>query len=98
MENVAGVAVSLGPRPFPGMRGGIATAQTLARARRLPVIGLNSLDLLACRVRHVRRLVCSAIDARRGELFWAFCRSAPGGVQRTTEFRVGPPQKLAGET
>lgn len=97
MDNIAGVAVSLGPGLFTGMRVGIATAQTIAHARRLPVIGMNSLDLLAFPVRHARRLVCSVLDARRGELFWAFYRAAPGGVQRTTEFRVGPPQKLAGE-
>ena len=97
MDNIAGVAVSLGPGLFTGMRVGIATAQTIAHARRLPVIGLNSLDLLAFPVRHSRRLVCSVLDARRGELFWSFYRPAPGGMQRTTEFRVGPPQKLAGE-
>ncbi len=94
---VAGVAVTVGPGLFTGMRVGIATAATLAHARRLPVVGQTSLDLLAFPVRHVRRLVCSVLDARRGELFWAFYRPAPGGVQRVTEFRVGPPAKLAGE-
>lgn len=97
ISDVNGIAVSLGPGLFTGMRVGIATAQTLAHARRLPVVGLASLDLLAFRARHVRRLVCSVLDARRGELFWAFYRSAPGGIQRVTEFRCGPPGKLAGE-
>lgn len=97
MGAISGIAVSLGPGLFTGMRVGIATAQMMAHARRLPVVGLNSLDLLAFPVRHVRRLICSVVDARRGELFWAFYRSAPGGVQRVTEFRVGPPEKLAGE-
>jgi tRNA threonylcarbamoyladenosine biosynthesis protein TsaB len=97
MRDLNGIAVSLGPGLYTGMRVGIATAQTLAHARRLPVVGLASLDLLAFGVSHVRRLICSVIDARRGELFWAFYRSAPGGVQRTAEFRVGPASKLAGE-
>ncbi len=94
---VNGVAVGLGPGLYTGMRVGIATAAALAHARGLPTVGLASLDLLAFRVRHARRLVCPAIDARRGELFWAFYRSAPGGTQRVTEFRVGPAAKLAGE-
>lgn len=97
IDAVSGVAVSLGPGLFTGMRVGIATAQTIAHSRMLPVVGLASLDLLAFPVRHVRRLVCAALDARRGELFWAFYRPAPGGLQRVTEFRVGPPEKLAGE-
>lgn len=94
---VSGVAVSLGPGLYTGMRVGIAAAQALAHARGLPVVGLASLDLLAFSTRHVRRPVCAVLDARRGELFWAFYRSAPGGVQRVSKLRVGPPEKLAGE-
>jgi tRNA threonylcarbamoyladenosine biosynthesis protein TsaB len=94
---VSGVAVSLGPGLFTGMRVGIITAQALAHARRLPVVGMASLDLLAFGARHVRRLVCSVLDARRSELFWAFYRASPGGLQRVTEFRVGGAAKLAGE-
>lgn len=97
LDAVNGVAVSLGPGLFTGIRVGMATAQALAHARRLPMVGLASLDLLAFGVRHVRRLLCSVVDARRGELFYAFYRSVPGGVQRVTEFRCGPPGKLAGE-
>ena len=94
---ISGVAVSLGPGLFTGMRVGIATAQALAHARGLPMVGLASLDLLAFPVRHVRRLMCSVIDARRGEVAYAFYRPAPGGVQRVSEYRLGPPEKLAGE-
>lgn len=94
---VAGVAVSLGPGLYTGMRVGIATASTLAHARRLPVVGFASLDLLAFSVRHARRVVCSVLDARRGEVFWAFYRCAPGGVQRDGELRVGSPETLAAE-
>lgn len=97
LDAVSGVAVSVGPGLYTGMRVGIATAQALAHARRLPVVGIPSLDLLAFAARHARRLVCSVIDARRHELFWGFYRSAPGGVQRTSELRVGPAEKLAGE-
>lgn len=94
---VSGVAVSLGPGLYTGMRVGIATAQAFAHARRLPVVGLVSLDLLAFSVRHVRRLVCAVLDARRGELFWGFYRSVPGGVQRVSELGVGPAENLAAE-
>lgn len=97
ISDVQGVAVSLGPGLYTGMRVGIATAQTLAHARGLPVVGLASLDLLAFSVRHVRRLLCTVLDARRGELFWSFYRAAPGGVQRVSDFKLGPASKLAGE-
>jgi tRNA threonylcarbamoyladenosine biosynthesis protein TsaB len=97
VDAVSGVAVGVGPGLFTGMRVGIATAQAFAHARGLPVVGLPSLDLVAFPMRHVRRLICSVLDARRRELFWAFYRPVPGGVQRVTEYRVGPDAKLAGE-
>lgn len=95
--DVTGVAVGLGPGLYTGLRVGIMTAVTFASARGLPAVGLSGLDVLAFQARHVQRLICATIDARRGELFWAFYRSAPGGVQRQTELRVGAPEVLAGE-
>jgi tRNA threonylcarbamoyladenosine biosynthesis protein TsaB len=94
---VTGVAVGLGPGLFTGLRVGIATAQAFAAARRLPVVGLAGLDVLAFRVRYSRRLICTAIDARRGELFWALYRSSPGGVQRVGDLTVGTAAQLAAE-
>lgn len=95
--DVTGVAVGIGPGLYTGLRVGIAVAKTFAAARNLPVVGLSGLDVLAFQMRHVRRLICSVVDARRDELFWAFYRTVPGGVQRQTELRVGSPDKLAGE-
>jgi tRNA threonylcarbamoyladenosine biosynthesis protein TsaB len=97
LDRVAGVAVGLGPGLYTGLRVGIATAQSLAAARSLPVVGLSGLDVLAFRARYVRRLLVAAIDARRGELFWAFYRHAPGGVQRLGELQLGTSDRLAAE-
>lgn len=97
LDGVHGVAVGLGPGLYTGLRVGIATAQSLAAARQLPVVGLSGLDVLAFRERYVRRLICAALDARRGELFWAFYRSAPGGVQRLGEIELGTADRLAAE-
>lgn len=96
-DDVTGVAVGVGPGLYTGLRVGLATARAFATARRLPTVGLCGLDVLAFQMRYVRRLLCAAVDARRGEVFWAFYRPAPGGVQRLTELRVGAPEKLAGE-
>ncbi|MDX1659889.1 MAG: tRNA (adenosine(37)-N6)-threonylcarbamoyltransferase complex dimerization subunit type 1 TsaB [Nitriliruptorales bacterium] len=96
-DDVTGVTVGLGPGLYTGLRVGIATAQAFASARGLPTVGLNGLDVIAFRARHVKRLMCVALDARRKELYWAFYRSAPGGVQRLTDVRLGSADKLAGE-
>lgn len=97
IERLTGVAVGVGPGLFTGLRVGIATAQTLAAARQLPVVGLSGLDVLAFQARYTTRPICAVIDARRGELFWAFYRSSPGGVQRESDLMLGRVDQLAAE-
>jgi tRNA threonylcarbamoyladenosine biosynthesis protein TsaB len=94
---IHGVAVGIGPGLFTGLRVGLATAATFAAARHLPVVGLSGLDVLAFSARYTQRPICAVLDARRGELFWAFYRSSPGGVQRDTDPVVGRPEQLAAE-
>jgi tRNA threonylcarbamoyladenosine biosynthesis protein TsaB len=97
VDALGGVAVGLGPGLFTGMRVGIATGKTLAQTLGIPVVGAASLDLVALPARYARRLICATVDAKRGELFYAFYRPVPGGVTRETEFLVGKPDDLAAE-
>jgi tRNA threonylcarbamoyladenosine biosynthesis protein TsaB len=97
LSEISVVAVDLGPGMFTGLRVGIAAGKALAHARRLPMIGVSSLDLLAFAPRFTRRRIVGAIDAGRGEIFHASYRQSPGGVQRLTDARVGPAEELASE-
>lgn len=97
LDEVRVVAVDVGPGLFTGLRVGLATGKAIAQALHVPMIGLSSLDLLAFSVRHSSRLIVTALDARRGEVFSAFYRSVPGGVQRVRPAEVGSPQELASE-
>ncbi len=94
-RNLGGVAVSLGPGLFTGMRTGVATAKALAHALSLPIVGMSSLDLVAYEVRYSPKTICAVLDARRDEVFYAFYRPSPGGIQRMTEYEVGKPERLA---
>jgi tRNA threonylcarbamoyladenosine biosynthesis protein TsaB len=94
-SNIGGVAVSLGPGLFTGLRVGVATAKALAQALSTPICGMASLDLVAYEVRYTSKTICVALDARRNEVFNAFYRSSPGGIQRMTKYRVETPERLA---
>ena len=94
LDELGCIAVDIGPGLFTGMRVGIATGKALAQALRLPMIGVSSLDLLAFPLRHSDRVIAAVVDAKRGELFSAFYRQVPGGVQRVTEPVVGKPEDL----
>lgn len=96
-DQLGGIAVGLGPGMFTGLRVGVATAKTLAQTLGISIAGLASLDVLAYSVRYTRRLICTCVDARRKEVYWAFYRSTPGGVQRLTEFRCAPAEHCANE-
>jgi len=57
----------MGPGPFTGLRVGISFAHTFGLARKIPVIGVCSLD--AIDIKEDQYTV--AIDARRKEIYWA---------------------------
>lgn len=91
------IAVDIGPGLFTGMRVGLAAGKAIAQALRVPMIGISSLDLLAFPLRYTDRTIAAVIDARKGELFYAFYLAVPGGIQRVTEPRVGSPDDLAAD-
>jgi tRNA threonylcarbamoyladenosine biosynthesis protein TsaB len=97
LRHVAGVAVDVGPGLYTGMRVGIATAKTFAQMLPAPIVGLASLDVLAFMHRASARPICAALDAKRGEVFFAFYRPVPGGVTRVSDHAVGSPDLLAAE-
>ena len=97
LSHVGGVAVGIGPGLFTGLRVGVQTAKAIAQVLSVPMVGLTSLDVLAFAVRYTRRVIGAVVDARRGEVFFALYRPAPGGVTRATEYMVGSPARLAGE-
>jgi tRNA threonylcarbamoyladenosine biosynthesis protein TsaB len=97
LSEVSVVAVDLGPGLFTGLRVGVASAKAMAHALRVPMIGVTSLDLLAFAVRFTPRLIGAVVDARRGEVFYAFYRQVPGGIQRVSGPAVGAPDDVASE-
>lgn len=97
LTEISVVAVDVGPGLYTGLRVGIAAAMATAYGLGVPMIGVSSLDLLAFPVRHSTRLIVATIDARRGEVFHAYYRHVPGGVQRLNEPAVSSPEDVASD-
>jgi tRNA threonylcarbamoyladenosine biosynthesis protein TsaB len=84
LNELAAIAVNMGPGLFTGMRVGIASAQALAYALSLPLVGVDGLAAMAAGVpaataSHVD-IVVPTIDARRSEVAWATHRVNSGGA------------------
>jgi tRNA threonylcarbamoyladenosine biosynthesis protein TsaB len=89
------LAADIGPGLFTGLRVGVATVKALAAALTVPVVGATSLDLLA-RAAHDAvpgHMVAAAVDARRGEVFWAVYK--PGDDNPCQPPAVDPPEVVA---
>ena len=97
LSDLGAVAVDVGPGLFTGLRVGIATAVVMSHALGVPMIPVTSHDLMAFPARWSSRLIVTALDARRGELFTALFRKVPGGIQRVREVNVCTPDDLAAE-
>lgn len=76
LNELDGVAVSIGPGRFTGLRVGLATAKGLAAAAGLRILPVPTLEALAAGIGDVG-LVCPMLDARRGEVYAALFRSGP---------------------
>ena len=69
--NLEGIAVTLGPGTFTGLRIGLSTVKGLAAANKTPVVGVSSLEALVYPLYRFQHPIVAMIDARRGEVYHA---------------------------
>lgn len=69
VADLSGIAVSIGPGSFTGLRIGLATVKGIAYDWSLPVVGVSTLLANALRVKNFDGIVCSLLDARKGEVY-----------------------------
>jgi tRNA threonylcarbamoyladenosine biosynthesis protein TsaB len=85
-----GLAVSIGPGSFTGLRVGLATAMGFRMATGLPLAAVPSLEAMAWNLRRTKECLCPTIKARAGEVYWGVYQwTASGELKCLTEERVG---------
>ncbi|MBN1956117.1 MAG: tRNA (adenosine(37)-N6)-threonylcarbamoyltransferase complex dimerization subunit type 1 TsaB [Anaerolineae bacterium] len=77
-----GVAVTVGPGSFTGLRVGLAVAKGLALAQNLPLIGIPTLDVVASAQGRDRRVLVAVLQAGRGRICTATYRWRKGWQRR----------------
>lgn len=81
------IAVSCGPGSYTGLRIGVSTAKGLCYGFGIPLIALNTLELMASTVKNdtaPNALLCPMIDARRMEVYAAFYNNELECVKQTS--------------
>jgi tRNA threonylcarbamoyladenosine biosynthesis protein TsaB len=72
INGIEGVAISAGPGSYTGLRIGVATAKGLCFALNVPLISVNTLELMAYQMMPVNSqnsMLCPMLDARRMEVY-----------------------------
>lgn len=88
--DLQGVAVSIGPGSFTGLRIGVSAAKGLAYARGIPIVGVPTLVALAHHAMTVASLasgtrLLACLDARRDEVYCQFFTVAEGRAEPVWE-------------
>lgn len=87
-------AITNGPGSFTGLRIGIALIKGLAMVHNTPVVGVSTLHALAAGCT-LNGTIVAALDARRGEVYWAAFKRENGHLTRLTPDTAGPVEQIA---
>ena len=82
-KNIHAIAVSQGPGSYTGLRIGVSAAKGLCYALSIPLIAVDTLELLARQIKIDNGFIVPMIDARRMEVYTAFFDSNYQKVQPT---------------
>lgn len=97
MNEVTALGVALGPGSFTSLRVGLAFAKGLALARRIPLIGIPTLDILAHAQPAARLPLAVAIQAGRGRYALGWYKVSRKRWQAQGEARVVSLEALLAE-
>jgi tRNA threonylcarbamoyladenosine biosynthesis protein TsaB len=86
-SQIDGFAIALGPGSFTSLRVGLSMVKAFAMATGKPVVGIPTLDIIACGIQKLGRgfdrydEICVINDARRGKVY--ACFYDPQGLRKS---------------
>jgi tRNA threonylcarbamoyladenosine biosynthesis protein TsaB len=96
LKDLDGLAVSIGPGSFTGLRVGLATVMGFRAVTGLPLATVPTLEAMAWNLRGAEPRLCPVLRARTGEVYWAQYQWLPdGSLKQVQEEQAGTLEALA---
>lgn len=86
LKDIDGFVISKGPGSFTGLRIGMATIKGLCFGSKKPFISISTLDALAYNSLNFNGIICSMMDALRGNVYCKFFRSNGSELKDLTDY------------
>jgi tRNA threonylcarbamoyladenosine biosynthesis protein TsaB len=93
-ERLDGVAVALGPGSFTGLRIGLSVAKGLCLSLCIPIVGIPTLDIVACAHYGQNLPICAILQAGRGRICVAYYEKRETDWQRTNDYHLADVEEL----
>lgn len=81
-DEIEAVAVASGPGSYSGLRGGLATAKSLAQTLNIPLVGVSTLEAIAFNLINIEGTMAVILDARADEYNFALFGASGGKLKR----------------
>lgn len=96
VQDLDGLAVSIGPGSFSGLRVGLATMLGLRAVAKVPLVAVPTLEAMAWNLPEAGPDLCPILKSRPGEAYWAVYRwTREHRLVQVQEPRVGPVERIA---
>lgn len=89
-ENIGAIAMSIGPGMFTSLRVGLGLAKGLALAQHIPIVAVNTLDVIGLSVAFLEHRVLATINAYHQEIYAALYENG----RRLTEYLLTTPSAV----
>ncbi|MFA5839503.1 MAG: tRNA (adenosine(37)-N6)-threonylcarbamoyltransferase complex dimerization subunit type 1 TsaB [Candidatus Margulisiibacteriota bacterium] len=87
-DQIDGIAVTIGPGSYSGLRGGLTTAKTLAQTLNVPLAAVSTLEAIAYNLVNEDGEIAVVLDARADEYNYALFVASKGAMKRISADEV----------
>lgn len=92
LPDLDGLAISIGPGSFTGLRIGLSSIKGLSFATNLPIVAVPTLEAMAYQHWPGTARICPCLDARKKEIYTAFYSSNETGLVEHISPRAAEPR------